>query len=122
MTKIEEERQVALKAELERACAIYEQVEDEMEGSFGVSCVKVDVDWEDLLADVDFQGKKWYLRDDQGDWEAVAVTKVYDILKSMDITDPAEIAWVIRCFRERDKNTNRIEHDPEKRKQQGRLF
>jgi hypothetical protein len=96
--------------------------------------------WTTLLAEIDYQSKRWYLFDAEiGQWKDVAIFEIDDILfghgigievrfepvydamgtkiRNRIIADPHR-EWIKKMFRERDRVATKREHDPEKRKRQ----
>jgi hypothetical protein len=94
--------------------------------------------WTPILAEIDYQSKRWYLFDAElGQWKEVAVFEVDDILfghgigaevrfepvcdekgvkiRNRIVADPHR-EWMKKMLRARDRVATKREHDPEKRK------
>ena len=67
--------------------------------------------WESMLQELDFQKNRWFLWDPGLEqWEALSDERVTMILRSYEFTDPEERRRIKRLFRERSRNSTRIDH------------
>jgi hypothetical protein len=76
--------------------------------------------WADMLQEIDFQKEQWYLWDAELEcWNPISGERAIDLLRSYDLRDREQRKLVMRFFRFRSDNTNRIDHKGE---EMGRPF